>query len=131
MQITNLNSEFEFETIIKKQFPQLLEESNSNSTKKLNQIKKEFFISDKNNVSKFYPTPKFKNYLEHKISFEELNNNLKELKEKAGSQNSEAMKELFFLGRNYIQKRDNSYTRWKILGNKDAIDNQINSIIRS
>jgi hypothetical protein len=127
----NLNNEFEFEVIIKKQFPQLLDNSNSKTIEKLNQIKREFFISDKKDQTKYYPTPKFRNYLEHKISFEEFSNNLKELKEKAGLQNSDAMNELVFSGRNYIQKRDNSLTRWKIIGNKEAIDNQLNSIIKS
>lgn len=131
MEKSTLNTEFEFESIIKKQFPQLFEESNSNTTEKLNLIKQEFFISDKNDGAKYYPNPKFKNYLEYKISFEEYNNSIKEIKEKARLKKSYALNEQFFIGQNFIQKRDNSLTRWEILGHKEAIDTKLNSIIRS
>lgn len=129
MGITNLNEAFEFETIIQNHFPQLQDKSNPDTIKKLMLLKREFFVADKSDSTKFFPKPKFKSYLEHKISFEEFNNRLNDLKDKVDVNNSDAMNEMTFSGRNYTKRRDDSLTRWKVLGNKEVIDTILETIV--
>jgi hypothetical protein len=129
MGITNLNEAFEFEGIIQNHFPQLQDKSNPDTIEKLLLLKREFFVVDKNDSTKFYPKPKFKSYLEHKILFDEFNDKLNDLKNKVDLKNTEAMNEMNFSGRNYTKRRDDSLTRWKVLGNKEVIETILETIV--